>query len=226
MKALRLRNLYNFRMMDYLCTRETLGVHRAKDNFRNCYDCLFSCEPRQCSEAGELSHCQHLAMRGWKSRSRTRKKNLPLNARVAVDWKVIDTTTAAGGVGVSIPGLPVGGSGDISQAREKSTKTVGVPFNLHPDNYAVCTGYKVDIVQGGIGLYDCLMGDNFPNLREALKQEEGTVSCGSVVTVTKKASGNLRFTVLGADLGPSGSYESKNVVDTAYAAPTYRKKKE
>jgi hypothetical protein len=154
------------------------------------------------------------------------KKNLPLNARVAVDWKVIDTTTAAGGVGVSIPGLPVGGSGDISQAREKSTKTVGVPFNLHPDNYAVCTGYKVDIVQGGIGLYDCLMGDNFPNLREALKQEEGTVSCGSVVTVTKKASGNLRFTVLGADLGPSGSYESKNVVDTAYAAPTYRKKKE
>lgn len=154
------------------------------------------------------------------------KQKLPLNARVSVDWKVTDTTTAAGGVGASLPGIPIGASGDISKAREASTKTTGVPFNLHPDSYSACTGYKVEIVQGGVGLYDCLMGDNFATLQEALKQEEGTISCGSVVTVIKKGSGNLRIKAFGADVGPSGSYESKHVVDTAYAAPTYKKKKE
>jgi hypothetical protein len=153
------------------------------------------------------------------------KRNLPLNARVVADWKEIETTTAKGGVGVNLPVLPLGGSTDISKAQEDTLKSTGIPANLHPDNYDVCKGFKVEIVKGGIGLYDCLVGKKFSTLEEALKQEEGTASCSSVVTVVKSAKGSLRVKVLGADLGPEGSYESKHVLDTAFVAPNFKKKK-
>lgn len=156
------------------------------------------------------------------------RKGLPLNGRVVVDWKEVDTSTTSGGLGatIPIPGVPLGGSVDISKARENSIKSTGIPFNLHPANYAACTGYKIEIIKDGIGLYDCLVGKKFTSLEEALKQEEGTASCGSVVTVVKTAKGSLRIKLLGADLGPEGSYESKHVLDTAFAAPSYKKKKE
>jgi len=152
------------------------------------------------------------------------KRKLPLNARVVVDFKEVDTTTGAGGVGLSVPGLPVGASGDLSKTRERSLMSKGIPFNLHPDNFAACNGYKLEIIQDGIGLYECLIGNKFSSLQEAMQQEEGTTGCETLVTVIKKASGNLRVKFLGGDVGPSGSYESKHVIDTAFAAPNYKKK--
>jgi hypothetical protein len=151
------------------------------------------------------------------------KKNLPLNARVVVDWKEVDGSTTTGGGGAKIPVVELGGSVDISKTKEDTLKSAGIPFNLHPANYAACTGYKVEIIKDGIGLYDCLVGKKFTSLEEALKQEEGTASCGSLVTVIKKGGLSLRVKVLGADLGPEGSYESKLVLDTAFAAPSYKK---
>ena len=151
------------------------------------------------------------------------KRNLPLNARVVGEWKEVDSSTTAGGVGATVPGVGVGGSVDTSKGKERTLKS-SIAFNLHPANYEVCTGYKVEIIQEGVGLYDCLMGDKFPTFEEALKQEEGTASCSSGVTVLKKATGSLRIKVLG-DIGPEGSYESKHVLDTAFVAPSYKKKK-
>ena len=123
-----------------------------------------------------------------------------------------------------MPLLPIGASGDLSKAREQTLMSKGIPFNLHPDNFAACTGYKLEIIPEGIGLYDCLIGKKFYSLQEALQQEDGTTGCELLVTVLKKVSGNLRFKVLGADVGPSGSYDSKHVIDTAFAAPNYKNK--
>jgi hypothetical protein len=215
-------------MLNYPCTRafSFLGGNLQRLALGFVVSALFLSGPAKTQQLPDATIVHTILCEAGKVGRELARRKLPLNARVVVDWKEVDTTTGAGGIGASIPRLPIGASGDLSKAREESLKSSGIPFNLHPDNFAACTGYKVDIIQNGIGLYDCLIGKKLPTLEEALKQEEGTASCGSVVTIIKKASGNLRVRVLGADLGPSGSYENKNVVDTAFVAPSYKKKKE
>ena len=152
------------------------------------------------------------------------KNRLPLNSRVLVDWKEIETTTAGGGLGASIPGFPLGGTVDLSKAREISLTSRAIPFNLHPANLAACDGYKIDIIAEGMGLFDCFTQRKAASLEEALNMEEGLTGCETTVTVVKKGGLNLRVKFFGADVGPNGSYESRHVLNTAMAAPSYKKK--
>jgi hypothetical protein len=151
------------------------------------------------------------------------KLKLPLNSRVAVDWKETETTTAAGGLGVSVPLLPIGGSGDLSKEELRVTSSDGLSFNLNPASSSACTGYQREIVKGGISLYDCLVGDKFTSLQVALQEGDGSTGCRQTITVVKKAGGNFRIKAFGADIGPSGSYESKHVIEFAFAAPKVKK---
>jgi hypothetical protein len=149
---------------------------------------------------------------------------LPLNSKVAVDWTETETTTEAGGVGVSVPILPIGGSGDLSKEDLRITSSNGLAFNLNPASYSACTGYQREIVKGGIGLYDCLFSRKFTSLQVALEEGEGSTGCKQTITVVKKADGNFRIKAFGADVGPSGSYESKHVIEFAFAAPKEKRK--
>jgi len=89
--------------------------------------------------------------------------------------------------------------------------------------FLACKGYQREIAKGGIDLYDCLVGDKFTSLQVALQDGDGSTGCGQTVTVVKKAGGNFRIKAFGADVGPSGSYESKHVIDFALAAPKVKK---
>jgi hypothetical protein len=152
------------------------------------------------------------------------KQKLPLNSKVAVNWSESDTTTGAGGLGASVPGIAFGGSGDLSREEIRETSSQGLPFNLNPKSFVACTGYQRDIVQGGIGLYDCLFVQKFSSLQVALQEGDGSTGCKSTITVAKKASGNFRIKAFGADVGPSGSYESIHVINFAFAAPKLKKR--
>jgi hypothetical protein len=152
------------------------------------------------------------------------KRKLPVSSKVAVTWTETETTTSAGGVGATVPFIPIGGSVDLSKEQLNETSSTGLPFNLNPDNAIACTGYRREIVQGGIGLYDCLFEQKFTSLQIALQENDGSTGCKQTVTIVKKAGGNFRVKFAGFDAGPTASYESKHVIDFAFAAPKEKKK--
>ena len=91
----------------------------------------------------------------------------------------------------------------------KRLRSDGLPFNLHPGNLSVCTGYRKDIVPEGVGVYDCLINQKLPSLRVAVEGGAGSASCEYDIKISKKASTELNASIWGiADVGPSGSLGS------------------
>jgi hypothetical protein len=141
----------------------------------------------------------------------------PENLRVTVSWTGTKTRDAAAGFGFKLFGW--GAQGDLSRQQINKLKTEGLPFNLHPDNLAVCRGYQIDIIKEGIGVYDCLVNQKLASLRVAAQEGSGSIGCESQATLTKKLSGNAKLNIWGADLGPSASWGDTYVFSFVIAAP-------
>lgn len=150
---------------------------------------------------------------------RMRRAGLPQNLKVAVTWRFVRTTSEAGGLGLTFPFFNFGGSGDLSMEQINRASSEGLAFNLHPENLAVCRGFRKDIVAEGVGLYDCLINRKFTSLQAAIAGGAGTAGCELERTFKKKASGNLRLNVWGVDVGPSGSWGDAHTFSFVVAAP-------
>jgi len=144
---------------------------------------------------------------------------LPLDKKMAVTWKDSRTNNGGIGGGFKFPIFDFGFSGDLSKEELNETSSEGITFNLHPDNYAVCGGYKKRIIPEGVGVYRCLGEQKYPTLSYALENSAGSVGCHYKVTLVKKLSGSLKVPVWGVEVGPSGSYGDTSAYDMAVAAP-------
>lgn len=142
----------------------------------------------------------------------------PANLKVMVSWKNTNTQGASGGVGLKV--FHFGGSGELSREETDELSSDGLSFNLNPANLAVCTGYKKDIIQEGVGVYDCLINRKQESLRAAVEGGTGSASCKHDVKVSKKASAELKVPIWGiVDFGPSGSLGSTFDYTFLIAAP-------
>ena len=143
---------------------------------------------------------------------------LSANLKVIVSWTKTKTESAAAGLGLHI--FHLGGSGDLSREDTSQLKSTGLSFNLHPANFAVCVGYKKDIIPEGVGVYDCLINQKLDSLRVAVEGGTGSASCQYEVKISKKVSADLNVPIWGvADFGSSGSLGSIFDYSFLVAAP-------
>ncbi|MCW0221107.1 MAG: hypothetical protein OJI67_22450 [Prosthecobacter sp.] len=148
------------------------------------------------------------------------RKGLPLNQKVAASWTISETVDSGWGLGFKIVIFDIGFDAGTTQQNLDEALSTGVPFNLHPDNAAVCSGYKIEIVKGGIGLRDCLVNKKATSLKNVLVGGSGTTGCHSKVTLGRKFSGSAKIPLWGpVTAGPSGSYAKTFVVDFTVVAP-------
>jgi hypothetical protein len=144
---------------------------------------------------------------------------LPLNQVMAVTWKDSRTNNGGFGGGFKFPFFDFGLSGELSREDLAEASSDGLTFNLHPDNLAVCTGYKKRIVKEGVGAYPCLGEQKYPSLSYALSRKAGSTGCHYKVSLVKKLSGSLKVPLWGLEVGPSGSYGDTTGYDMVVAAP-------
>lgn len=142
---------------------------------------------------------------------------LPANLKVLISWN--STKVANNSFGGVFSFFHLGGSADLGREDIQQLMSTGLEFNLYPDNLAVCNGYKKDIIQEGIGVYDCLINQKLESLRVAVEGGAGSTGCKRQVTISKKVSGNLKLDIWGVDLGPSASWGSSYAFTFQIAAP-------
>jgi hypothetical protein len=148
------------------------------------------------------------------------RKKLPLDKQVAASWTISETVDSGWGLGLKIVIFEIGFDAGTTQQNLNEALSTGVPFNLHPDNVKVCSGYKVEIIRGGIGLSDCFLNKKATSLRNVLVGGSGTAGCHSKVTLARKLSGSAKIPLWGpVTAGPSGSYGKTFVVDFTVVAP-------
>jgi hypothetical protein len=146
--------------------------------------------------------------------------NLPLDKKMAVTWKDSQTNNGTFGAGFKIPIFDIGLSGDLTREELNETSSDGITFNLHPDNYAVCTGFKKRIIPEGVGVYHCIGEQKYATFAYALENRAGSVGCHYKISLVKKISGSAKIPVWGpVEFGPSGSYGDTAGYDMAVAAP-------
>ena len=145
----------------------------------------------------------------------------PANLRAAVSWANTKVEVASGGVGFNFWNW--GGSGDVSREQTNKTLSSGLSFNLHPKNLSVCNGYKKDIIQEGVGVYDCLINQKLGSLRAAIDGGTGSASCQYDLKISKKLNGDLKLEIWGiVGLGPSGSWGNTYEYNFVVVAPSNR----
>lgn len=147
-----------------------------------------------------------------------RQAKLPLNYTMVVTAKDTQTISGLFGFGAKLANL-FDFSGEVSQEQLREASSDGLEFNLHPDNYEVCTGYKNRTIKEGVGAYTCLAETKFPTLAYAMRTKKGSAGCHYKITLVEKVSAGAKVPVWGIPLGPSGSYSDTAVYDMVVAAP-------
>lgn len=148
------------------------------------------------------------------------RDKLPLNQVMVATWKDGLTSNSGFGGGIKFPFFDFGLSGELSKEDLKEASSDGLTFNLHPDNYQVCKGFKRRIIKEGVGAYPCLGDQKYPSLAYALGQKMGSTGCHYKITLVKKLSGSLKVPLWGPiEAGPSGSYGDTTAYDMVVAAP-------
>ena len=144
-------------------------------------------------------------------------RGFPANLKMTVSWT--STKIQKSAFGVVLQFFHVGGSGELSRQEIDQLMSTGLSFNLYPANLEVCRGYRKDIIQEGIGVYDCLINHKLESLRAAVEGGSGSAGCRREVTISKKLNGELKLDVWGVDLGPSASWGDSYAFTFDIAAP-------
>jgi hypothetical protein len=145
----------------------------------------------------------------------------PANLKMAVSWDMTNVNEVSSGVIVDFFHW-ISGGGDLGRQLTIKEGTHGISFNLHPANLAVCDGYKKDIIQEGVGVYNCLVNDKLDSLRAAVDGGAGTAICFRAVSISKKLNGGVKLEIWGvAEIGTSASWGNTYNYEFNIAAPTY-----